>query len=187
MAKYVTFFTYTSDAWARMIQSPGDRTATIRQVADSLGGSVECVYWVFGTHDGMVITDFPDSISAAGMSVTAGSSGAFKTLETHELRRLTSHRASKASVVGARREFRLPDFRVHTSPLQTPEQVRRRVRAPWRPRSSPVYIAVVSTTLAIGLFVRKPTSKRRAHPAEASGRSGSAVRARASLAGRGWA
>jgi uncharacterized protein with GYD domain len=66
MAKYMTFFTYTSDAWARMIQSPGDRTATIRQVADSLGGSVECVYWVFGTHDGMVITDFPDSISAAG-------------------------------------------------------------------------------------------------------------------------
>ena len=85
MAKYVTFFTYTSDAWARMIQSPGDRTATIRQVADSLGGSVECVYWLFGTHDGMVIADFPDSISAAGMSVTAGSSGAFKTLETHEL------------------------------------------------------------------------------------------------------
>ena len=40
MAKYVSFFTYTSDAWARMIQSPGDRTATIRQVADSLGGSV---------------------------------------------------------------------------------------------------------------------------------------------------
>jgi uncharacterized protein with GYD domain len=68
-----------------MTQSPGDRTATIRQVADSLGGSVECVYWMFGTHDGMVITDFPDSISAAGMSVTAGSSGAFKTLETHEL------------------------------------------------------------------------------------------------------
>ena len=85
MAKYVSFFTYTSDAWARMIQSPGDRTATIRQVADSLGGSVECVYWMFGTHDGMVIIDVPDSISAAAMSVTAGSSGAFKTLETHEL------------------------------------------------------------------------------------------------------
>jgi hypothetical protein len=48
MAKYVSF-TYTSDAWARMI-----RTATIRQVADSLDGSVECVYWMFGTHDGIV-------------------------------------------------------------------------------------------------------------------------------------
>ena len=111
MAKYVSFFTYTSDAWARMIQSPGDRTAAIRQVAESLGGSVECVYWMFGTYDGMVIIDVPDSISAAAMSVTAGSAGAFKTMETHELltqeqlsqvlsrsrmrRRLTSHRASK--------------------------------------------------------------------------------------------
>jgi len=85
MAKYVSFFTYTSDAWARMTQSPGDRTATIRQVADSLGGSVECVYWMFGTHDGMVIIDVPDLISAAAMSIAAGSSGAFKTVETHEL------------------------------------------------------------------------------------------------------
>ncbi len=30
MAKYVTFFTYTSDTWARMIQNPGDRSAAIR-------------------------------------------------------------------------------------------------------------------------------------------------------------
>ena len=68
MAKYMSFFTYTSDAWARMIQSPGDRSATIRQVADSLGGSVECVYWMFGTHDWMVIIDVPDSISSAGIA-----------------------------------------------------------------------------------------------------------------------
>ena len=49
------------------------------------GRSVECVYWMFGTHDGMVIIDVPDSVSAAAMSITAGSSGAFKTMETHEL------------------------------------------------------------------------------------------------------
>ena len=72
MAKYVTFFTYTSDTWARMIQSPGDRTAAIRQLTDSLGGSVECIYWMFGTHDGIVIADMPDSISAAVLSVTVG-------------------------------------------------------------------------------------------------------------------
>jgi hypothetical protein len=37
MAKYVSFFTYTSDAWARMIHSPGDRSAAIRQVARLAG------------------------------------------------------------------------------------------------------------------------------------------------------
>jgi uncharacterized protein with GYD domain len=43
MAKYVVFFTYSSETWARMIQSPGDRTAVVRQLADSAGGSVECL------------------------------------------------------------------------------------------------------------------------------------------------
>jgi uncharacterized protein with GYD domain len=94
MAKYVSFFTYTSEAWARMIQNPGDRTAAVRQLADSLGGSIECVYWMFGTHDGMVISDVPDSISAAAVSIAVGSTGALKNLETHEL--LTQEQLSQA-------------------------------------------------------------------------------------------
>ena len=48
MAKYAFFFTYSSEAWARMIQSPGDRTAAVRQLASALGGSVESIYWMFG-------------------------------------------------------------------------------------------------------------------------------------------
>lgn len=85
MAKYAIFFTYSSDTWARMIKSPGDRTAAVRQMADSMGGSLESIYWMFGTHDGIVIADVPDSISAAALSVAVGSAGAFKQLETHEL------------------------------------------------------------------------------------------------------
>jgi len=85
VAKYAFFFTYTSEAWGRMIQNPGDRTAAIRQLAEKMGGSLESVYWMTGTHDGLVIGDFPDSVSAAALSVAVGSSGAFKNLETHEL------------------------------------------------------------------------------------------------------
>ena len=85
MAKYVTLFTYTSEAWARVIQNPGDRTATVRRLAESLGGSVECLYWMLGGYDGLVILDLPDSISGAALSITVGSTGAFKNLQTHEL------------------------------------------------------------------------------------------------------
>ena len=85
MTKYVTLFTYTSEAWARMIQNPGDRTAAVRRLAESLGGSVECVYWMLGGYDGIIIIDVPDSISGAALSVTVGSTGAFKNLQTHEL------------------------------------------------------------------------------------------------------
>jgi hypothetical protein len=41
MARYAVFFSYTSDAWARMIKSPGDRTAAVRQLDGSVGGSLE--------------------------------------------------------------------------------------------------------------------------------------------------
>ena len=85
MPKYASFFSYTSESWAQMISAPGDRTAALRQVLEPLGGSLEAVYWMFGAHDGIVIIDVPDSVSAAAVSLAAGSSGAFKHLETHEL------------------------------------------------------------------------------------------------------
>jgi uncharacterized protein with GYD domain len=85
MATYAVFFTYSSDAWARMINNPGDRTAAVRQLADSLGGSLESAYWMFGAYDGIVIVDAPDSVRAAALSVAVGSTGSFKHLETHEL------------------------------------------------------------------------------------------------------
>jgi uncharacterized protein with GYD domain len=85
MAKYAFFFSYTGDAWARMISAPGDRTAAVRQVIGSLGGSLECIYWMFGSHDGMAIADLPDSASAAAISIAVGSTGAFAHNQTHEL------------------------------------------------------------------------------------------------------
>jgi uncharacterized protein with GYD domain len=85
MAKYAIFFTYSSEAWARMINNPGDRTAAVRQLTASVGGSLESAYWMFGAHDGIVIVDVPDSVRAAAVSVAVGSTGSFKHLETHEV------------------------------------------------------------------------------------------------------
>jgi uncharacterized protein with GYD domain len=85
MAKFAFFFSYTSDAWARMINNPGDRTAAIRQLVNSLGGTLESAYWMLGPHDGIVVADLPDSARAAALSVVVGSTGSFKHLETHEL------------------------------------------------------------------------------------------------------
>jgi uncharacterized protein with GYD domain len=85
MAKYAIFFTYSSEAWARMIDTPGDRMAAVRQLADSVGGTIESAHWMFGAHDGIVVADIPDSVRAAAISVAVGSTGSFKHLETHEL------------------------------------------------------------------------------------------------------
>jgi uncharacterized protein with GYD domain len=86
MAKYVVFFTYTSDSWERLIKTPEfDRAAAMRQLADSMGGTLESIYWMSGGYDGFNIIDVPDSVSAAALSVTLTGSGAFKQVETHEL------------------------------------------------------------------------------------------------------
>jgi uncharacterized protein with GYD domain len=85
MAKYALYFTDTSETWARMLNTSSDRTAAVRQAVESLGGSLESMYWMLGAQDGFVIVDLPDSVRSAAFSVTVNATGAFKHLETHEL------------------------------------------------------------------------------------------------------
>ena len=82
MAKYALFFSYTQEAWANMIKNPTDRSAAARDLAESLGGSLESFYWMFGEHDGFAVVDMPDSVTAAAVSVAVASSGALETGET---------------------------------------------------------------------------------------------------------
>lgn len=85
MAKYLAMFTYTADAWGKMIEQPSDRTGAVSALADALGGSVHAFHWMFSTIDGFAIFEFPDSLSASAVRVAGISTGAFKHIETHEL------------------------------------------------------------------------------------------------------
>ncbi|MGH3979311.1 MAG: GYD domain-containing protein [Pseudonocardiaceae bacterium] len=85
MAKYAVFFSYTPEAWSKMISNPGDRAAAVRSVLESLGGRLETMYFMFGERDGFVIADLPDAESAAAVSITVASSGAFRNVQTHQL------------------------------------------------------------------------------------------------------
>jgi uncharacterized protein with GYD domain len=85
MAKFAVFFSYSSDAWARLIDSPGDRGAAVEQMLGSVGGSLESIYWMFGTHDGIAIIDVPDSVSVAALNVATLSTGAISHVQSQEL------------------------------------------------------------------------------------------------------
>jgi uncharacterized protein with GYD domain len=85
MTKYITIFSYSSGSWARMINHPGDRTTAVRELLESLGGSLECLYWQLGTHDGYAIGDVPDAVTAEAVAAAMTKSGAFKSVEAHEL------------------------------------------------------------------------------------------------------
>jgi uncharacterized protein with GYD domain len=85
MAKYVIFFGYTPEAWAKMIEKPGDRVAAARAVVEPAGGTLEAIWFMFGEQDGMAIFDAPDAEAAAAVSIAVGSTGAFRSLRTHQL------------------------------------------------------------------------------------------------------
>jgi uncharacterized protein with GYD domain len=86
MPKYIAIFTYSSGSWARMINSlDGDQTAVVRRTLESVGGSLECLYWQVGSHDGYSIFEAPDSVTAEAIEQAMTKTGAFKSMETHEL------------------------------------------------------------------------------------------------------
>jgi uncharacterized protein with GYD domain len=86
MPKYIQIFSYSSGSWARMIKSPGsDQTAAVRHTLESIGGSLESIYWQVGSHDGYVIFEVPDSVTAEAVEQAMTKTGAFKSIETHEL------------------------------------------------------------------------------------------------------
>ncbi|HSR86443.1 MAG TPA: GYD domain-containing protein [Streptosporangiaceae bacterium] len=86
MPKYIQIFNYSSGSWARMINTLGGSQSTVVQhTLESLGGSLECMYWQVGSHDGYAIFDVPDSVTAEAVEQAMTKTGAFKSIETHEL------------------------------------------------------------------------------------------------------
>ena len=85
MAKYLALFGFTGETIKRFVMNPSDRSAVIRELVESVGGSLECYYWMFGQYDGMAIVEMPDSHTYAAATLAIISSGSFTHLETHEL------------------------------------------------------------------------------------------------------
>jgi len=85
MLRYVTFFSYTGEAWERMIKRPGNRANAARQLIEEIGGEMEAFYWMLGGWDGLVLYQVPDVASAAALSGRVTSSGLLKGISTHQL------------------------------------------------------------------------------------------------------
>lgn len=108
MAKFALFFSYTADTWAKMIKNPGDRAAAVRQVIEPMGGTLESFYFMFGDHDGFVVADAPDSETAAAVAIAVASTGALKSVETHQLIEPADLTGVLAKAGGALANYRPP-------------------------------------------------------------------------------
>ena len=50
----MVFFNYTAETWSKMISTPSDRLAAVRDMAQTVGGDVESLYFMFGAKDGLL-------------------------------------------------------------------------------------------------------------------------------------
>ena len=85
MPHYLMRFSYTPDAWARLIAQPEDRRAVARAVVEKLGGRLHGFWYGFGEHDGFVLIEAPDNAAAAAFSVGIAAGGALRSAETTPL------------------------------------------------------------------------------------------------------
>ena len=82
MPHYLIRFSQTPEAWAKLIKNPEDRREAVRKAVEPLGGKLHGYWYAFGEHDGVVLLEGPDNVSAAAISVAVSSTGRFRALET---------------------------------------------------------------------------------------------------------
>jgi uncharacterized protein with GYD domain len=85
MGRYLFTAHYSSGSWARMVKGLDDRTAAARSLIESLGGSVDQMYWTADDGAAHTIAELPDVVSARTVVNTAAKTGAFTSVKVQEL------------------------------------------------------------------------------------------------------
>jgi len=77
MPKYLFHGGYTAAGAAGLLKEGGTgRAEAVKQLAASVGGTVESIYWAFGAEDYYIVVDLPDAHAAAALSLSVSASGA---------------------------------------------------------------------------------------------------------------
>jgi uncharacterized protein with GYD domain len=70
---------YTAEGAKGLLKEGGtSRVAYLRKMVESNGGKLEAFYWAFGEDDAYIITDGPDNVHAAAISLAVSASGAMR-------------------------------------------------------------------------------------------------------------
>jgi uncharacterized protein with GYD domain len=85
MPFYLMRFSYTPEAWSRLIKKPEDRRDVARAVVEKLGGKLHGFWYGFGEHDGFVLIEAPNNVAAAAFSVGIAAGGSLRSAETTPL------------------------------------------------------------------------------------------------------
>ncbi|MCY4489389.1 MAG: GYD domain-containing protein [Deltaproteobacteria bacterium] len=77
MGKYMFHTSYTGKGLVGLLKEGGSRRrAALTQTIESMGGTVEGLYYAFGDTDLYIIADLPDDATATAVSLNIGNAGA---------------------------------------------------------------------------------------------------------------
>lgn len=77
MGKYMITGSYTVDGVKGLLAEGGSgRRAAVAALLESVGGSLEALYYMFGEDDVIAIVDAPDDETVAAAALTVAASGA---------------------------------------------------------------------------------------------------------------
>lgn len=106
MPHYMVQWSLTPETWGKLVQAPEDRAAAVGRIIEGLGGKLEAFYYTFGADDGVAITELPDNVTQAALSMAIAASGALRNLRTTPL--LTVQEAMEAMRKAGHIGFRPP-------------------------------------------------------------------------------
>jgi uncharacterized protein with GYD domain len=82
MPLYLSRFSYTPEAWAKLLKEPEDRRETLRPLMEAAGGKLHGMWYAFGDHDGYALAEAPDNTAIASVVLALTGSGKFRSLST---------------------------------------------------------------------------------------------------------
>ena len=85
MPNYLHQVAYTTESWQALISQPQDRLEAVRSAIEKLGGKLVHGWFAFGDYDIVAITEMPDNVSAAAISIAFAGGGACKSVHTTPL------------------------------------------------------------------------------------------------------
>jgi uncharacterized protein with GYD domain len=85
MPHYLQQVAYSHEGWVGVLANPQNRIEAVRPAIEKLGGKIESGWFAFGDYDVVVITEFPDNVSAAAIAIAFAGGGACKSVRTTPL------------------------------------------------------------------------------------------------------
>ena len=79
MPKYMVTGSYSLDGVKEIVtEGASSRVEAARQLFEAVGGSLEAMYFAFGSDDVVIIFDVPDNVSVAALSLLVVAKGALE-------------------------------------------------------------------------------------------------------------